>query len=435
MNEFLYPFVMETIELLHSGLKTKAGNKSIEILNFVLDAPARTGIKKVKHINGYLGCDICLAEGEFIENRMTFPNLDAPLRNDNDYRERNYDEYHHDESMLEQLPMDMIRSFPLDDLHCLYLGVMKRILGHFKNTKKSLSVADWKQIEMRIVDYASTQPVEYQRRLRSFAEMGNFKGTEFRQYLLVVAPVLLKGIIGEDKIKNLIMLQIASIIFTHGRFKAFYQQADILMRQFLNDFSICYGPRHLTYVFHGLCHLKVFTDLYGPLTKFSTFAYESENYSIKQMLRGPKLPVVQVANRILEKYQAPKTVESHVNKTIIQENITHSTFNRLQYCGLKFIADKKGQNWMLLKGSRFAKFIQVHNANNETKVEVKVVEHISSLYDTINTLRFNIVKIKKSFFPSMMIELAEIDGKLWELNLDQANYFALFPIYIEDAKN
>ena len=312
---------------------------------------------------------------------------------------------------------------------------MKRILGHFKNQKKALSARDWLKLEDRIADFSSTQPVEYQRKLRSFAEMGNFKGTEFRQYLLVVAPVLLKGIISEDHLNNLIMLQIASIIYTHGRFKNYYSQADILMRQFLNDFAILYSPHHLTYVFHSLCHLKIFTDLYGPLTVFSTFAYESENYSLKQMLRGSKLPVVQVANRIIEQYKAPKQMKASTNKILVQERISHQKYNRLQYCGLKFIANKKGQNWIMLKSCRFAKFLSVQHDNDRTLIEVKVVRDVSSLYENVDTTRFNIVKIRKTYLQAEMIELGDIDGKMWELSLEQADHHALFPIYIEDSKH
>lgn len=78
---------------------------------------------------------------------MAFLNLDAPLRNDADYRRRIYDDYHHMESVLEMLPIDMIDSFPPDYLHCVLLGVENWILKLLRDTPKTLSTRDtWKSI-------------------------------------------------------------------------------------------------------------------------------------------------------------------------------------------------------------------------------------------------------------------------------------------------
>lgn len=141
-NEFLYPFVVETLELLKDGFEFEGSKKIIENENFVLDAPARTGIKQVKHINGYFGCDVCLTEGICIDHRMIYPDLDSNVRTDEEFRGRTYGEYHKKDSVLELLPIDMISSFPLDYLHCLLLGVMKWILVFLKTTPKTLSTQD-----------------------------------------------------------------------------------------------------------------------------------------------------------------------------------------------------------------------------------------------------------------------------------------------------
>lgn len=126
--------------------------------------------------------------------------------------------------------------------------------------------------------FKSTQPKQFQRNLRSFVEdLGLMKGTEFRTYLLFVGPLLLRGIISEENIVNLSKLQTASIIFTHGRFSQYYEEADKLMRMFVEEFADIYHPRHATYVFHSLCHMKKFVNIYGPWDNFSAFEFESYN--------------------------------------------------------------------------------------------------------------------------------------------------------------
>lgn len=103
---------MELLEILASGIKFK--NKTVTIKILVLDAKARASCKCTKNINAYFGCDVCLCEGDFIDGRMAYLDTSAPLRNDSDYRTRVYDDYHHKESVLEMLPINMIDDFPLD---------------------------------------------------------------------------------------------------------------------------------------------------------------------------------------------------------------------------------------------------------------------------------------------------------------------------------
>lgn len=62
---------------------------------------------------------------------MAFPYFDAPLRTDENFRNRTQPEHHSEEesSPLEELPIDMIKCFPTSDpLHLLELGIMKKLL-------------------------------------------------------------------------------------------------------------------------------------------------------------------------------------------------------------------------------------------------------------------------------------------------------------------
>jgi hypothetical protein len=44
---------------------------------FICDTPARAFIQGTKAHNRYTGCRRCIEEGEFINNRMTFPGVDC----------------------------------------------------------------------------------------------------------------------------------------------------------------------------------------------------------------------------------------------------------------------------------------------------------------------------------------------------------------------
>lgn len=439
-NDFLWPFVSELLELLDTGFVYNSQVLKLNILNFVLDAPAKTSCKCVKHINGYSACDYCLADGDWIDHRMTFLDLDAPLRNDFDYRARIYDDYHKTESVLELLPIDMVLSFPPDYLHCVLLGVVHWILGYIHNTPQTLSANDHVKISKRIERFAKTQPVEFQRTLRTFVgNLGLMKGTEFRQYLLFIFPLLLKGIVSEAIIENFIKLQIASIIFGHQRFEQYYNEADELMRMFIQEFAEIYHPRHVVYVEHSLCHIKPFVEKYGPWDNFSTFEYESYNSRVKEMLHGNVMPLTQIANRIVEIYNAPQyRIGCEKTNIEVKDRQSDGSFSTLKYYDLTFKTNKEiGQNFVLLKSGVAVKLLMIEYDILSCKVKLtgKPFKHRSSVYSCVNTMRFNIFKSSYEFNKPFTFEVDEIDAKFWKLDINNSNVSAYFPLYVEDGKS
>lgn len=436
-NELLWAFVMELLDLLDTGIEYNGKNISLKILNFVLDAKARASCKCIKNVNGYFGCDVCLSEGDYINFRMAFLDTDAGLRNDADYRARIYEDYHHKESVLEMLPIDMIDAFPHDYLHSALLGVMKWILTYFRDSPKTLSSSDYIEIKKRIQIFLENQPVEFQRNLRAFTEdLGNMKGTEFRQYLLFVFPLLLKGIASERIIGNFLKLQIASIIFSHKRFATFYGQADKLMKIFLREFEHIYDPCHVTYVFHSLSHMKKFVDLYGSWDNFSTFEYESYNSTIKNLLKGHAMPLTQIANRIVEIYQVPLYDFKRSSKNIeIKDRQDDGSFSQLRIYDMCFKPNDIGQNLVLLKSGQCVKLLSITQKRSRVVLSGIPFKHRSSVYDCIDTTRFNIFKSKQIFDRPIAFDAEDIDGKMWKLDIPDSSFSAYYPLYVEDGKS
>lgn len=86
--------------------------------------------------NGYYGCQKCMTQGVYCKTlrKMCFPRIAVTeqerqneLRTDANFRDRIQPEHHHMKSILEDLPIDMIKSFPTSDpLHLFDLGIIKR---------------------------------------------------------------------------------------------------------------------------------------------------------------------------------------------------------------------------------------------------------------------------------------------------------------------
>lgn len=279
--------------------------------------------------------------------------------------------------------------------------------------------------------------MEFQRKLRSFGDdLGSMKGTEFRQYLLYVGPLLLKGIVDEEKVQNLLKLQIASLIFSHSRFSMYYNEANTLMRTFIVEFAAIYHPCFVTYVVHSLCHMKKYIDLYGNWDNFSTFEYESFNSSVKHLLQTNVMPLTQVTNRIVEIYNAPQyKVDSKTQDVEISDRQDNGSYANLKYFDLYFRVKQIGQNLVLLKSGQAVKLISILQKGSDVKLIGKPFKDRLSVYTEIDTTRFNIFKSREEFEESIIFDVLDIDGKFWELDIDHSNMKAFFPMYVEDGKS
>ena len=126
--DFLSETINELLQLLNDGITANDTHFKCVLKFIVCDAPARALIKCSKQFSGYYGCDKCSQRGEYV-GRMTFPDCDVPIRDDESFRNQSNAEHHTGISPFCKLPIDMIKCFPFDYMHQSCLGVMKRLLA------------------------------------------------------------------------------------------------------------------------------------------------------------------------------------------------------------------------------------------------------------------------------------------------------------------
>lgn len=125
---YLEDFVNELSQLIENGIVFNKKKYVITVHSFICDAPAKAFVKCIKGHAGYSSCDKCTEVGVYINGRMIFPNLTAPTRTDEGFRTKEDTDHHSGTSPLLQLNFDMIRCFPIDYMHCICLGIVKKLL-------------------------------------------------------------------------------------------------------------------------------------------------------------------------------------------------------------------------------------------------------------------------------------------------------------------
>jgi len=190
--EFLNPFITEMNTILNNGLSINSKIFKFEVSQIVCDAPAKSFVLNVKNFNAYHGCNSCVVEGTFLNNRMAFLDINAPLRTNETFRNKCDEFYHKDSSPLEELPINITSSVVLEYMHNICLGVMKKLIVFWTKGKKPVRLVNPDDISHELDNIKSYLPSKFKRLSRTLEEVEYWKATEFRNFLLYIGPILLK---------------------------------------------------------------------------------------------------------------------------------------------------------------------------------------------------------------------------------------------------
>lgn len=344
VNEFFRPFLNEIQNLITQGIKIENKTIHFEIVHIVADAPAKAFLLKVKNHNGYFGCNSCEVEGDFIDNKVCFLNLCAPLRTNDSFRSKSNIEYHKDGlSPLIELPLDITTTVVLDYMHCVCQGVMKRLLEFWVRGKKPMRIIEEKKdiISLSLLNIRKFVPSEFARLPRSLDDLEYWKATEFREFLLYTGVIVLKSNLKKDMYEHFLLLLVSiRILCSNDLCQKYNDLALKLLKTFVQNYSSIYGPQFINYNVHSLIHLPFFANLYGPLDHFSAFKYENYLQFMKKFMKCCKYPLSEIKNKIIasekEELLTISTVDNNILKSFkINEKISNFSFIHYNQINLK----------------------------------------------------------------------------------------------------
>lgn len=303
-EEFLKSFVEEVQQVL-----TRGGVLFNDILIkftlncFIFDAPAKAMIAGIKSHTGYFGYSKCTVEGDYVENRVVFLELNSRVRTDQSFAGRLQPEHHLHTSALEALPIGIISQIPLDYMHLVCLEVVKRILQFWVKGKMNVRLKpnQISKVSTHLLSMSKSISVDFARKPRSLEECDRCKATQFRQFLLYTGPIVLLGTLQKRFYTHFMCLHIAIRILVDKKYcYVLNGYAQELLEHFVKKYSDLYGVQHVSYNVHNLIHLSADVKLRGPLDRFSAFRYENMLYKLKRKVKSASKPLEQISNRIME---------------------------------------------------------------------------------------------------------------------------------------
>ncbi|VDQ11940.1 unnamed protein product [Trichobilharzia regenti] len=265
-----------------------------------------------------------------------------PIRTDDSFRQRMQSSYHRGECIFEELNIDMVKCLPLDPMHLVYLGVVRKLISLWEDLAKKnemhVNRLMLENIDGKVLPCAGRTLRDFPRKCRGLTEVSRWKATECRLFLLYLGPDLVKDIMPLAIYRNFQRLSFAVCLLSQPKYyRNYLEGCRVELLNFLNEFEVIYGREHLIYNIHCLQHLAEDVNEITPLESFSAFPFESYMQTIRQSIHSNNAIAKQAAHRFAEK------VFHDCNSRALHKG--KKTYAVLRKAGSKELF-KAARNWM-----------------------------------------------------------------------------------------
>lgn len=437
LDQYLNDFITELYDLLQNGIHLNGNFYKINLHSFICDAPARAYIKCIKSHGGYAACDKCTDYGEWFNNRVIYPNINAPKRTDESFLRQEDEDHHLGISPLLRLNIGMVSLFPIDYMHNICLGIVRKMLYIWtglsrQNKRVRFPIRVINEITDDMMALRTCVSNDFNRKPRGLNELAHWKATEFRTFLVYLGPIVLKNKIDHAIYENFVLLHTAVIILLSKKYISYFGLdfvSNQLLKTFIHHCKQIYGKEFLIYNVHVLSHLPDDVEKYGTLDLFSAFPFENSFSKIKDLVRSSHKPLQQIVRRLHEicslnldsEEQSSSLLMEHTMGPLSNELNTVKQFKKMLYENSTFCINSysAANSYFISKNS---KTVQIENIVSTSEGEVMIIgkeyESYHSLYEyPFDSRLLNIYVVDK---------LSEI-SKTWHAR-DIASKAMIFPL-------
>ncbi|CAD7081497.1 unnamed protein product [Hermetia illucens] len=306
LKHYLLDFVTEVNNLTQNGVEINGRTLRFEIRAFICDAPAKVFICGTVGHTALNGCIRCTQKGKSIEGVTTFQTEVGEIVTDNHFSERIFPEIHKKcfrniKTPLEKIGVRMISQFPLDVMHLLDLGIIRKILIRLfeKKTAYKICKENKKKISDHLVSLRPFIPKEFSRKPRSIlSELQRFKATELRQFGLYTGIVVLKDNVHVDLYYHFLLLYcFYRLLLCPKNYRLNIANIQEMINYFVQNFPVVYRQNSVTYNVHSLLHLPDSVREHGIVSDYSAYNFENYLQILKKYIKKPSGILQQINNK------------------------------------------------------------------------------------------------------------------------------------------
>ena len=419
-------------------------NIAVTLRAFSCDAPVRSVLKNIVSFSGYSSCERCIIKGLHVANTMVFTETNCLNRTDHSFSIRSDPNHHksNDKNILECHEFPMVTGFVLDEMHLIYIGVVKRILSSFfdlklKRKNARLGSRERKLFDQKLEEYQHFIPCEFNRKLEGgLSILLKWKATQFRMFALYLGVAIFNDheIFRRAFFVNFLNLFIAlRLLNSPGQ----YNNTDFmryLLVEFINGAKDLYGTLFCSYNVHCLVHTPDDYDNFGPPNLVSCFSFESYLGSqIKSAVRAGFQPLKQIASHIQRENANVYKVACELNAITakpFRNNCSHDSHGKcIKKIQLGKIIFKSKETSMadsvvLLKSGIVGCINFIHKHNNIHWLNITIYAKRSYFLTPIKSDDINIFKVKPTE-DRVYIQIEEVAAKMFILPFRNGFFIAI----------
>ena len=323
MDAFLKPIIDEGKALYNDGFQWIENKSQVTRTTRVIfcalscDSVARASVLNMKQFNGKFGCNFCLHEGVTVQKGRGFVRV-YPL-SDGIKPNRTADETVLNAeqaaitdvdvngikgpSMLMLLPhFDIINSVIPDYMHCVLLGVVRQFVFIWfdsSNNKYDFYLGNQQHVFDQLI-LGFKVPSEVLRLPRSIKLMKLWKASEWRSFLLLYSPIVLKQLLPAKFFAHwMLLVHALTLLLGHEIKQTDVLQAGLALTKFVAGVEDLYGKQYVSFNTHLLLHLSTTVRNWGPLWAHSAFVFEDRNGFLLTLFKGTNNVALQICRSFI----------------------------------------------------------------------------------------------------------------------------------------
>lgn len=363
---------------------------------------------------------------------MSFPRINADKRTNISFRNRTNPEHHRENTILEELPIDMIDAFiTSDSLHLLNLGIMKKCIliwmGESDNFEFKWSESDINNVNKLLEICNSDLVSDVHRSVRNLNCIKFWKGTEFRTFLLYLGIVILKQSLREQEYNHFLKLFCAVVICSNDNYHYKHLNlAKILFDEYIEEYIEIYGIDKISSNVHNLSHVVDDVRNHGNLTKIDSYVFENALYGLKTRLRTCNRPLEQISRRILElNLDYRDAIESNAVDESIQfepdlkyliekSNTLDLAYQQISLGSESFLSSRRfADKWFLTKDDKIIEFCFASKLDGKYFLNGRRIKNQTNFFtQPFSSKNINIWSAKYETFPAHFYRFEDVKAKM-----------------------
>ena len=304
--------ILEELTTIVAGIKVKILNTFEVIKGLVIcgtcDWPAKAKFLNMTGHSGFFGCPKCYTKGKKLNKNLVYSKKVKRLRSTATTKrlaafatpDKKVKGIKGPSSLFNYV-YDAIRTTVVDDLHCVYLGVVKTFITLWLSPK--YSDQSWSLIKMTQVINDRLQKVKppsfVKRYPRNLTDHKFWKGQEFKTWLLAYCFPILIDLLESDYLNHFKLFILAIYLLNQESISAGdLEKAKQLINKFVFDFPKLYPEQKLVPNLHKLLHLTENVENFGSVRFVSCFFFEDLNGQLRNLVHGTNHANLQIVSNV-----------------------------------------------------------------------------------------------------------------------------------------